>query len=925
MKRIAKTENGTVRGLQGTDARITVYKGIPFAAPPVGKNRWRAPQPAANWEGIRDCYAYAPISVQDVPGVGDDLYCREWHVDPDIAIDEDCLYLNVWTPAKTGEEKLPVLVVYFGGGFQWGYTAEMEYDGERLAARGIVVVTVNYRLGAFGFLSHADITKEAPDAPGNFGFLDQQAGLKWVYRNIAAFGGDPERIFIEGQSAGGCSVMNQLACEENVGIIKGAIILSGIIRFDRIDRDKDLFLPPTLHEAERRGADFFSYLGVKTLDEARELDAVTIRDKYAAYREDHPFFAGIIDGTFMKGDPFERFMNGDCAHVPVMSGNTADEFIVRGENIVEASVKEVFEAVLRNREDANLYYYRFMPDIPGHDAPGCFHSCDLWFFFETLQKCRRPYRGHHFDLARQMCNYMAAFIKNGDPNCADDDGSPQPKWKPYSLTARNEMNFKSEGPVAGVEANRPKQVYNPYMPSWEYIPDGEPHVFGDRVYVYGSHDLYDGVTFCAGDYMCYSAPVDDLKSWRSEGVIYRKTDDPANHDGRMYLYAPDVTQGPDGRFYLYYVLDKVEYVSVAVCDTPGGTYEFYGYVRYPDGTLLGKREGDEPQFDPGVLTEGTVTYLYTGFAGHNDPSRHGAMFTVLDADMLTVIKEPAFVLPTDVYAPKWTGGTGFAGHGFFEAPSIRKKDGTYYLIYSSEVMHELCYATADRPEGPFSYGGVIISNNDIGIGTYKDADLSMAYGANNHGSIEKIGDAWYIFYHRHTNGTWYSRQACAEKIEFSQDGKIAQVRLSSCGLNGAPLSDIGEYPAYIACHIFNEKHDVYIGDEGAPRVKQDGFANTFAQSYIANIKNGVTVGFRSFACRNVTGLRIKTRGYGKGDFLIKNSWNGPALGRIGVGFENVWTAGETPVAFPDGTEDLYLTFEGDGACQLLSVEFLHAT
>ena len=301
------------------------------------------------------------------------------------------------------------------------------------------------------------------------------------------------------------------------------------------------------------------------------------------------------------------------------------------------------------------------------------------------------------------------------------------------------------------------------------------------------------------------------------------------------------------------------------------------------------------------------------------------MFTVLDADMLTVIKEPAFVLPTDVYAKEWTGGTGFVGHGFFEASSIRKKDGKYYLIYSSEVMHELCYATADRPEGPFSYGGVIISNNDIGIGSYKDAGLSMAYGANNHGGIEKIGDSWYIFYHRHTNGTWYSRQGCAEKITFTADGKIPQVRLSSCGLNGGPLSDIGPYPAYIACHIFNEKHDVYIGDESAPRVKQDGFANDFAVPYIANIKNGVTVGFRSFACKGVRGLRIRTRGYSKGDYLVKESWDGAALGRISVGFDNVWTAYEAAVAFPDGVRDLYLTFEGTGSGQLLSIEFLHGT
>nr|MCR5267693.1 family 43 glycosylhydrolase [Lachnospiraceae bacterium] len=301
-----------------------------------------------------------------------------------------------------------------------------------------------------------------------------------------------------------------------------------------------------------------------------------------------------------------------------------------------------------------------------------------------------------------------------------------------------------------------------------------------------------------------------------------------------------------------------------------------------------------------------------------DKSRHGAMVTLLDKDMLTVIKAPAFIVPTDVYSK----GTEYENHGFFEAPSIRKRNGKYYFIYSSEVMHELCYAMSDHPEGPFTYGGVIISNCDIGIDSYKDANLSMAYGANNHGGIEQVGDNWYIFYHRHTNGTWYSRQGCAEPIAFDTDGKIKQVRLSSCGLNGGPLSDTGEYPAYIACHIFNEKHDVYIGDEGAPRIKQNGYESDFGGSFIANIKKGVTIGFRSFSCKNVTGIRLKTRGYFKGDFLVKNKWDGETLGRVSVDYDNVWTAHEGAIDLKDGVQDLYLTFDGDGCGQLNSFEFI---
>ena len=174
-----------------------------------------------------------------------------------------------------------------------------------------------------------------------------------------------------------------------------------------------------------------------------------------------------------------------------------------------------------------------------------------------------------------------------------------------------------------------KQAFNPYLPSWEYIPDGEPYVFNGRVYVYGSHDFYNGYVFCMGDYVCWSAPVDDLGNWRYEGVIYKKTQDPENSDGTMCLYAPDVTVGPDGRYYLFYVLDKLPVVSVAVCDTPAGKYEFLGYVHYPDGTRLGEKETDEPQFDPGVITEKDQTYLYTGFCGIGDKSRSGAMVTIL--------------------------------------------------------------------------------------------------------------------------------------------------------------------------------------------------------------------------------------------------------------------------------------------------------
>ena len=442
MLREVTVENGKLKGMPGSDPRITAFRGVPFAAPPVGKNRWRAPQPAADWEGTREAYLFAPISVQDTPALGDDIYCREWHVDSEIPMGEDCLYLNVWTPAKSADEHLPVLVWIFGGGFQWGYTAEMEFEGERLASRGIIVVSVNYRLGAFGFLAHPEITKEAPDAPGNFGLLDQQAGLMWVKRNIAAFGGDPDRITIAGQSAGGASVMAQLTSKANGDLIKGAAVLSGMIRNPK--RDADMFVPATLSKAEKKGEDFFAFLGVDSLEKARELDAFTIRDRYAVYRNDHPFFVPILDGKLVTEDPMQLFLRGERTPVPVMAGYTSNEFIFDGVNIVEASVKGAFDEAEKNGDKSAHYCYRFDPDMPGWDDPGCFHSSDLWFFFETLGKCWRPFRGRHYDLARLMSNYLADFVKTGDPNGKDDDGEPMPAWKPYVSADHFEMQFTTK-------------------------------------------------------------------------------------------------------------------------------------------------------------------------------------------------------------------------------------------------------------------------------------------------------------------------------------------------------------------------------------------------------------------------------------------------------------------------------------------------
>ncbi|MCQ2539413.1 MAG: family 43 glycosylhydrolase [Acetatifactor sp.] len=463
-----------------------------------------------------------------------------------------------------------------------------------------------------------------------------------------------------------------------------------------------------------------------------------------------------------------------------------------------------------------------------------------------------------------------------------------------------------------------KQVTNPYLPSWEYVPDGEPYVFGDRVYVYGSHDFFNGDVYCMGDYVGWSAPVDDLGNWRYEGVIYRKDQDPHNTDLQGNLYAPDVTIGPDGRYYLYYVLSSWGNVSVAVCDTPAGKYEFYGYVHYQDGTLLGEGKIEDPQFDPGVITENGKTYLYTGFCGYGDPNRHGPMCTVLGEDMLTIIEEPVFIAPSSAYSK----GSDFEGHEFFEGPSIRKRGDTYYFIYSSVKFHELCYATSKNPKEGFKYQGVIVSGGDLGIDSYKPADMCAYYTANNHGSMEKIGDDWYIFYHRHTNGTNYSRQGCFEKLKFREDGTIVQAEMTSCG-SVAPLRGKGEYPTYIACNLFNDIPVTYVPwsgwmDDRFPKITQWGSDGDENYGYIANMRNSATAGFKYFDCKGIKKVTIKTKGYANGQMEIRTKWDGESLGSIPIGYANVWHETTAEIEIPDGINALYFTFAGTGYLQFAS-------
>ena len=236
----------------------------------------------------------------------------------------------------------------------------------------------------------------------------------------------------------------------------------------------------------------------------------------------------------------------------------------------------------------------------------------------------------------------------------------------------------------------------------------------------------------------------------------------------------------------------------------------------------------------------------------------------------------------------------------------------YYFIYSSELMHELCYAVSRHPTGGFVYGGVLVSNCDMYIDTYKPANLPSAYGGNNHGSMIKIGSEWYIFYHRHTNGTWYSRQGCAELLHFKKDGSIQQSELTSCGLNRGPLSGSGIYPAYLACQLFTEVPSVYVGGDAFPRIMQDGRDGDEESGYVANIKDTATLGFKYFDIRHIKRIGIATRGYASGDFEIRLLPQGEKIATIHVENTNVWEWAYTDVDIPDGIHSLYFTYRGEG-------------
>ena len=538
-----------------------------------------------------------------------------------------------------------------------------------------------------------------------------------------------------------------------------------------------------------------------------------------------------------------------------------------------------------------------------------------------------------------------------------------------------------------------KQAFNPFLPLNEYIPDGEPHVFGDRVYHYGSHDREGGWTFCMDDYVVYSAPVDDLADWRCEGVSYRAEQDP-DYSEYKYMYAPDVVCGNDGRYYLYYCMAG-EYgyggysrpISVAVSDKPAGPFEYLGHVKYPDGSVMMKYVC----FDPAVMNDnGTIRLYYgthydyeerddfdtnpeyleieTGMFGKTreqileyrkhpescpsgDPndkdSINGAVMTVLEDDMLTVKEAPHHIIPYKVK------GTSFEAHPFFEGSSMRKVGDTYYFIYSSWQNHELCYATSKYPDRDFVFRGTVVSNGDVGYNGRTVKEKTNMTGTT-HGSIIEINGQWYVFYHRLTHKSDYSRQACAEKISIDKDGSVKQVEVTSCGLNSGPLEAKSgcRYPAVIACNLTNGH--MPHGSNSVYQTEFPNVTNIGEDRFIAEIEDGTLIGYKYFNFENVNTVSVTARIEAAENKVVYNGpiridercvsddkdevrtekhadtapvleiyleENGEKVGEISIGNSAEWTEYRSDVKIPDGVHALYFVYHGSEKIQLKEIAF----
>jgi len=463
---VVKTNAGLVSGTVNTDGDISVFKGIPFAAPPVGELRWKAPQPAQPWTGIKKCNTFSACPMQPSPAPFS-MWSEEFLIRKE-PIGEDCLYLNVWTGATSSKEKRAVLVWIYGGGFSSGGANVPIYDGEAMAKKGIVFVSINYRVGIFGFFAHPDLTKESGyNASGNYGLLDQVAALKWVQKNIAAFGGDPNNVTIAGQSAGSMSVNCLVASPLAKGLFNKAIAESGA------NLVTGTFGSRTLQQAEQDGVKTATALHATTIEDLRKLPAAdlmkgqTLRggpivDGYVLPQPIGEIFAsnkennvalltgwneneGLVFGPIKKAEDFKK-------QAAAQYGNDATLFLkyypATDDSVASASqynlsrdqifgVQNYTWANVASAQGKKVYVYRFTRKVPGtgeYAKYGAFHTGEVPYAYDNLKFVNRPWEEVDHKLADVISSYWTNFIKTGDPN-----GKALPEWKVYNTNDKEVM------------------------------------------------------------------------------------------------------------------------------------------------------------------------------------------------------------------------------------------------------------------------------------------------------------------------------------------------------------------------------------------------------------------------------------------------------------------------------------------------------
>ena len=448
---VLTVEGGQIQGVPADVAGVTVFRGIPFAAPPIGENRWRAPQPVVPWEGVRLCdkFGHPAFQAAHYPGG----YTTEWGYGDEAPYSEDCLYLNVWTkaPGQTGK-KLPVAVWIFGGGMREGWGSEPEFDGQEWAGKDVVLVSFNYRVGPFGFFAHPELSAEDPEhATGNWGTLDQIQALKWVKQNIAQFGGDPDNVMIFGQSAGGRSVKFLSASPLTRGLFNKAVIMSGSGLVDPRKPAQPLFpggpvMPAqkmtTLSEAEASVKEVADWANFKDLAALRRASTETIFAMGTLYTQvtgkrsvlSSSPISPYIDGYVLNESFDDACINGNLAPVPYMIGYTLND---------AGNMRDQIQDFCLNREQmgGQAWAYQFARPLPTDGRPnvlqGAFHSSDLWFVFKSLKNCWRPWTQGDWDLSEKMLTAWSNFAKYANPN-GPDGGD----WKPYTADNQTFMVFR---------------------------------------------------------------------------------------------------------------------------------------------------------------------------------------------------------------------------------------------------------------------------------------------------------------------------------------------------------------------------------------------------------------------------------------------------------------------------------------------------